>query len=199
MCYNVKEADGKMKIDYRHYLIVAQLESVYLLECPFPKKFNEFRGSGIFKDEGIDMIINNIQNAQANINLFIELCKKKEDHKSLFVYYELLGDLGIHKFCYFKKYELVSHRKSLLRAISLYEISIRHKIQLEKSEPTTYFDGLHGWESHYIFHEFYRELGVQRSTNVREKLAKLRKNYPLTPEELEQLEYLITRETYEEE
>ncbi len=194
----LKNKYGKMKIDYRHYLIVAQLECVYLLKCPFPKKFNEFRGSGIFKDEGIDMIINNIQNAQANINLFIEDCKKKVDHKSLFIYYELLGDLEIHKFCYFKKYELISHRKSLLRAISLYEISIKHKIQLENSEPGTFFDGLHGWESHYIFHEFYSELGVQRYTDVREKLAKLRNNYPLTPEELEQLDQLITRKTYEE-
>lgn len=195
----LKSKYGKRKIDYRHYLIVAQLESVYLLKCPFPKKFNEFKGSGIFKHEGIDMIISNIQNAQVNINLFIEHCKKKEDHKSLFIYYELLGDLEIHKFCYFKKYELISHRKSLLRAISLYEISIKHKIQLENSEPGTFFDGLHGWESHYIFHEFYNELGVQHSTNVKEKLTKLRNDYPLTPEELEQLDLLITRQTYEEE
>jgi len=190
----LKNKHGEEKIDYRHYLIVAYLESIYFKDYEFPQNFDEFQGSGIFNDNRIDLIVNNIQKAQKNLKFLIEHHKKNEDHKSLFVYYELLGDLEIHIFCYFQEFKSRINRELLLKAFLYYKISIWHKTQLERSNPTTYYDGLHGWESHNIFHDFYRKLRVKSLTNVRDKEEKLQLKYPLNPEEYTQLIKLSMRE-----
>ena len=111
-----------------------------------------------------------------------------------FIYYELLGDLEIHIFCYYQKFESYEHRESLFNAFLYYKFSIWHKTQLEKLHPQTYFDGLHGWPSHGIFHDFYGKLGVSFITDVRDKKEKLNENYPLTQEENMKLEKLYKRD-----
>ncbi len=189
----LKAKFGTEKIDYRHYLNVAYLESIYLFDNEYPPNFSEFQSSKIFNDISVNMIVNNIHNARKNIEVIIEH-HKNGDHKDLFVYYELLGDLKIHIFCYFLKFESVIHRESLLYAFLFYKISIWHKKQLERLHPQTYFDGLHGWASHGIFHDFYGKLGVPFITNVRDKKEKLSLKYPLTQEENMELEKLLTRE-----
>ncbi len=190
----LKNKHGTERIDYRHYLIVAYLENIYFPDNEYPQKFNEFQGSKSFRDIRIEMIVNNIQNAQKNLKLLIEHHKKNVDYKSLFIYYELLGDLEIHVFCYFQEFESISVRESLLNAFLYYRISIWHKTQLERSDPKTYFDGLHGWESHSIFHDFYRKLRVSSITDVRDKEKRLQLKYPLTPDEHTELNNLLMRE-----
>ncbi len=192
-CLKMRKAKfGTEKIDYRHYLNVAYLENIYFLDNEYPKNFNEFQDSRIFTDIGVNMIVNNIHNALKNIEVIIEH-NKNGDHKDLFIYYELLGDLKIHIFCYFLKSESID-RESLKSALFFYKISIWHKTQLERLNPQTYFDGLHGWESHGIFHDFYGKLDVRFITDVREKKEKLCLKYPLTQEENLELDKLLARE-----
>lgn len=188
----VKAKFGTEKVDYRHYLNVAYLESIYFSDNNYPPNFNEFQSSKTFDDLGVNLIVNNIYNAQKNIEVIITH-QKKVDHKDLFIYYELLGDLEIHIFCYYQKFKSYEHRESLFNAFLYYKFSIWHKTQLEKSNPQTYFDGLHGWASQGIFHDFYGKLGVSHITDVRDKKEKLNMNYPLTQEENLKLEKLFKR------
>jgi hypothetical protein len=105
--------------------------------------------------------------------------------------------LEVHIFCYYQKFESYERRESLFNAILYYKISIWHKTQLEKLKPQTYFDGLHGWSSHGIFHDFYDKLGVSFITDVRAKKEKLKKSFPLTQEESINLEELYKRDINE--
>lgn len=187
----LKAKFGTEKIDYRHYLNVAELESNYLSNNEFPSNFNEFQSTKIFNTLGVNLIVNNIYNAQKNIKAIIT---QLADPKDLFIYYELLGDLEIHIFCYYQKFKSYEHRESLLNALLYYKFSIWHKTQLEKLKPQTYFDGLHGWQSHGIFHDFYGKLGVSLITDVRDKNERLEKSYPLTQEESINLEELYRRD-----
>ena len=189
----LKAKFGTESIDYRHYLNVAYLESIYFFDNEYPPNFNEFQSSNIFNDIRVNKIVNNIHNAQKNIGVIIEQYKNG-DHKELFIYYELLGDLKIHIFCYFIEYESVIHRESLLDAFLFYKISIWHKTKLKRLHPQTYFDGLHGWASHGIFHDFYGSLDVSSITDVIDKKTKLSLKYPLTQEENIELEKLFMRE-----
>lgn len=187
----LKAKFGTEKIDYRHYLNVGELESIYFSDNEYRSNFNEFQSSEIFNDLGVNLIVNNLYNAQENIKVLIN---HLEDHKNLFIYYELLGDLEIHIFCYYQKFASYEHRESLFNAILYYTISIWHKTQLESLNPQTSFDGLHGWPSHGIFHDFYDKLGVSFITDVREKNKKLNEKYPLTQEENMKLEKLYKRD-----
>lgn len=85
----LKAKFGTEKIDYRHYLNVGELESIYFSDNEYRSNFNEFQSSEIFNDLGVNLIVNNLYNAQENIKVLIN---HLEDHKNLFIYYELLAE-----------------------------------------------------------------------------------------------------------
>jgi hypothetical protein len=82
----LKAKFGIEKIDYRHYLNVAELESNYLSDHEFPSIFNEFQRTKYSNKLGVSLIVNNIYNAQKNI---IAILTQLIDPKDLFIYYEL--------------------------------------------------------------------------------------------------------------
>ncbi|KKM06571.1 hypothetical protein LCGC14_1742630 [marine sediment metagenome] len=57
----------------------------------------------------------------------------------------------------------------------------------------TNFEGLHGWPSQGLFHNFYNEIGVSNVQNVREKKDDPENKYPLTQNEKEGLQLKLKR------
>jgi len=200
----LKNKHGTSKIDIRHFLNAANLENLYFIikEKSLPDYFvgSGFQLEGSFTDKRINLIVNNILNAQENLKTLLEYYNNEEKHKELFIYYEIMGDLYIHIFCYIIQYERNLNkllRECLKNAFYFYELSIWHKTKLEFLNPTTYFERLHGWPTHGLFHNFYHDIGVANDYDVREKNEKLEKNHPLTQDEKQELQFKIKRVLHE--
>jgi len=204
----LKDKHGAKKIDLRHFLNAAELEYFYFIieDNPLPDIFfnSSFQIDGFFTDQRINLIFNNIINAQKNLNHLLEYYKDEEKHKKLFIYNELMGDLYIHLFCCIQQFnnenlfkKNSSSRKNLICAFYYYNLSIWHKIQLERLNPTTGFDGLHGWPSLGLFHDFYNEIGVSHIHDVREKKEKLSEKYTLSNKETVELNQELKRAIHE--
>lgn len=200
----LKKKHGTQKIDMRHFLNIAELEYHYfnIRENPLPSYFLNlgFQLEGPFSDLRINLIFNNLLNAKENLELLIEYYNREESHKDLFIYYELMGDLFIHLFCYFKKYfneeysvTAETPRSYLFCTFYYYRLSIWHKNELAKLNPRTGFDGLHGWPSQALFHDFLDEIGVKHITDVHEKERKMSQKYHLRDNEKENLNDNIRR------
>lgn len=185
ICFSMlKELYNPKFVNFQHYLKVANLEFEYFIdkENSYPKEFikKSFETQGIGNDPRMNLILNNIEKAQKNLSLIIENVKSKsKDEKDLFLYYEVLGDLYIHFFIILKNYEYEVEKSSkfLNRGYFYYLISYKYKRVVEEKNPTTGYDGLHGWEVFKIFVEFYSKVGAGNTHNVRLKLHFLEKNF----------------------
>lgn len=182
--FMLKELFNPKYVDFQHYLKAANLEFEYFIDedSSYPKEFinKSFDTRGIGDDPRMNLILNNIEKAQKNLNLIIENIKNKNnDEKDLFLYYEVLGDLYIHVFIILKKcgHAIEDSMEFLNQSYYYYLISYKYKEVVEKRNPTTYFDGLHGWEVFKIFVEFFNEIGAGNIHNVRLKLEFLEQNY----------------------
>ncbi len=196
----LKDKHGASKIDLRHFLNVANLEYLYFIikDKSLPDDFinSSFELEGFFADRRINLIVNNIFNAQKNLRILLEYYNNERKHKELFIYYELMGDLYIHIFCYIIQNKINLDdliQEYLKNALFFYELSIWHKTQLEFLDPTTYFEGLHGWPSQGLFHSFYNEIGVTNVHNVREKKENIENKYLLTQNEKEGIQLKVKR------
>lgn len=171
-------------IYFQHYLKSANLEFEYFFEGnnSYPKEFikDSFDIQGITDDFRINLILNNFKKAQENLKLIIDnINDKSNDPKELFLYYEVLGDLYLHVFIIIKKSRSGVERvlDYLNQGYYYYLVSNKYKESVERQNPATSYDGLHGWEVFKIFVEFFKEIGTGNIHNVRLKLEFLEHNY----------------------
>ncbi len=193
-CFSMlKEKHGAERVDLQHYLNAASLEYEYFIDLGFelPQEFltEEFELGGLTKNPTFNLIINNVQNAQKNLNLILEYKEKEENHNELFLYFEVMGDLYIHIYLILKKSRISSPdrlRSFLFNAYSHYVRSYDNKLIVERGNPQTYFDGLHGWPCLRIFIDFFKEIGENNVHNVRLKKEFLESKF-LTNNEIKKI------------
>jgi len=84
-----------------------------------------------------------------------------------------MGDLYVHIYLLLIEFGNITStilKPPLFKAYSYYTRSYESKLIIEKNDPQTYFDGLHGWPCFKIFVEFYnKEIGDYNAHNVQLK------------------------------
>jgi len=199
----LKEKHGVDRIDLRHYLMAAELEYEYFIikKNTVPKLFlTQFDIKEITSNFGYNIIINNIKNAQKNLQFILKYKVRTNNNKELFLYNEIMGDLYIHIYLLLDllpdKLE-DTLRKWLKFAYLYYLIALRHKEIVEQENPTTYIDGLHGWPCLPIFVEFFKENGILNVHDLKSKIRILQKKV-LTGSEISEItdKYKVTKLEY---
>lgn len=181
-CLNMlREKYGESYIDFRHYLNVAILEYQLFIEkeLSFPKRFQKlhFKSSGVLPDPELNMIVNNILNAEVSLQNIINLREKEGSYKELFLFYEILGDLFIQIYALLNVYytdESFQVFNNLVQAYKYYKISYKYKKMIETT--STYIDGLHGIPYLQNFYDFFNEIYINIH-NVKKKIEFLEEKY----------------------
>jgi hypothetical protein len=186
LCFSMlKEKYGAKNVDLRHFLNATQIEYEYFIKKNYklPDHFINagFELEGVSNIPKLNLVINNIRNAQANLEILLEQDEKKQNHKDLFLYYEVMGDLYIHIYLLLKGLRDIDFQKldeNLRSAYYYYYRSVENKkIFMEKEgDYRTHYDGLHGWPCLGIFVDFYNNMGVSNVHDVRLKLKQLNLN-----------------------
>ncbi len=176
---------GVKYVEFGHYLNAARLEYEYFIEKRYgniPDKFQQddfaHKLGGETQNPKINLIGNNIKNAQANLRYIIN--KRREYEKDQFIYYEVLADLYIHLYLIWQEPHDINPlilKEKLQQAYFFYLISLKYKEFVERANPRTGFDGLHGWPCLGIFVDFFTEIGVVNIHDVRLKINALERRY----------------------
>jgi len=183
-CFSMLKAKhGAAKVDLRHFLSAVQLEYEYFIEKQkdLPLEFLKagFELEGYTEDPKLNLINNNIINAQKNLKNILKYKEREKNHKELFLYYEVLGDLYIHLYLLLREFEEEKRdnvRKNLFFAYCYYNKSFNNKTIIQREDPYTGYDGLHGWPCLKIFVKFYEPIGVVNIHNVKLKIKYLQNN-----------------------
>lgn len=186
LCFSMLKKKYEAKnVDLRHFLNATQLEYEYFIEKNYklPDHFINagFELEGVSNIPKLNLVINNIRNAQANLEILLERNEQKQNYKDLFLYYEVMGDLYIHIYLLLKGLKDIISRvldENLRYAYYYYYRSIENKqIFMEKEgDYRTHYDGLHGWPCLGVFVDFYNSIGVSNVHDVRLKLEQLNLN-----------------------
>jgi len=164
----LKEKFSPDYIDFQHYLNGANLEFEFFLTSnqEMPSYYLDFEINGYFEDPRLNLIFNNIVNAQKFLKRLVQKITKEYD---LFLYYEVIGDLFIHRYCLFnvgKSDFDIEKEKQIICALKYYKKAQYYKTIIDSRDPKTYHDGLHGWPCLKIFVDFYQDIGSQNVHNL---------------------------------
>jgi len=176
----LKAEYGILNVRFDFYLEVATLEYEFFIinkeNLPTNYESDVFNTVGYCSSPKFNLIVNNLIYAQNNVEKLIEKNKINWDEKDLFIYYEILGDTYITLYVFLKKFQ--RHLKDeieqhLYYGYYFYKVSEHYKNEVERANPNTYYDGIHGLPTLGVFIEFYEDIGLVDIHNVKKKISHL--------------------------
>ncbi len=206
LCFSMlKEKFGAEYTDLRYYLNAVLLEYEYFIEKDYdlPRKFFEerFEFQGNTNLPKLNLIINNIKNAQKNLRVILARKEEEENRKELFLFYEVMGDLYIHIYLLWKDSKDLAPDKileSMKQAYYYYLRSLENRVIFikQKGDYSTHYDGLHRMPWLGIFVDFYNDIGVSNIHDVKLKLEQLEHKQFLKKNDIEELKNKVKVELH---